>query len=351
MARRELDVTDPAIERFIDVNGLRMHVLEQGRGPLVVLLHGFPDLPYMWKHVMSALAAAGFRAVAPAQRGFGRTGEAGDVSQYTILHLVGDIVALLDALGAREAVVVGHDWGATVAWNCALLRPDRFRAVAALSTPFTPRSEVRTTDRIRHFVGDGYSYVLHFQEPGVAEADLASLDLRQAFRRIFYSASGDAPVEHRWRPSGPRGTRFLDGTREPANPPSWWDEDHIERYANEFSRTGFTGALNWYRAMDLSWALTASFSGLSVTVPALFAYGEEDAVARHMHRAILGLRRLVPDLRQSLAMPGAGHWITLERRDEVNALLLRFLRMNVRNGDLAEKERSRASVSETGSPS
>jgi pimeloyl-ACP methyl ester carboxylesterase len=314
------------VERYVDANGLRMHVLEQGSGPVVLLLHGFPDLPCVWHAQMAALAGAGFRALAPTQRGYGRTEGASGPGHSTMLHLVGDAVALLDALGVGDAVVVGHDWGANVAWHCAMMRPDRFRAVVGLSTPFAPRGDTCPTERIRGFVGDAYFYVLHFQKPGLAEADFAAMDLREAFRRVLYGASGHALPGARWRPAGPRDMRFFEGTQDPRGLPPWLEAERIERYAAEFSRTGFTGALNWYRAMDLSWALTAPFAGASVQVPALFLFGEEDPVVRHVHRSIVHLRRHVPRLIDSIAMPGVGHWPQLERSDHVSAALIHFLR-------------------------
>ncbi|HEY4012945.1 MAG TPA: alpha/beta hydrolase [Polyangiaceae bacterium] len=318
-------MTAPLVERWVDVQDLRMQVLEQGRGPLVLLLHGFPSLPCMWKRSLAALALAGFRAVAPTQRGYGATGGADDTRRCSMLHLVGDMVALLDVLGEPQGVVVGHDWGAHVAWNCALLRSDRFRAVAALAAPFSPRSTVRPTERMRHFAGDGYFYVLHFQEPGAAEADFAEMGVERALRRIFHAASGDAPAERRWRPSGPRGTRLFEGTEDPDDLPPWLDPELVALHVTEFVRTGFTGALNWYRAMDLSWELTAPFVGLPVSAPALFMYGDRDPLVRHMHRAIVNLRRHVPRLKDTVVIEGAGHWVPLEAADRVNRRLVEFV--------------------------
>jgi pimeloyl-ACP methyl ester carboxylesterase len=319
-------MTPPPIERFVDVQGLRLHLLEQGRGPLVLLLHGFPTLPCTWLKTMAALADAGFRAVAPTQRGYGPTGGARDVRDCTMLHLVGDMVALLDAIGESRGAVVGHDWGAHVAWSCALMRPDRFRAVAALSAPFSPRSEVPPTVRIRHFVGDAYFYVLYFQEPGAAEADFAEMGVGPSFRRIFHAASGDVAVERRWRPAGPRGMHLFDGTEEPEQLPPWLERELLDHHTAEFGRTGFTGALNWYRAMDLSWSLTGPFAGMSVSVPSIFMFGDRDPVVRHVHRAIVNLRRHVPRLEDTVVVQGAGHWIALEAADRVNRRLIDFLR-------------------------
>src|SRR5437773_4502508 len=177
--------------RTIDTNGIRMHIAEQGTGPLVVLCHGFPESWYSWRHQLAALADAGFHAVAPDMRGYGQTDRPAEIDQYTLLHLVGDIVGLLDALGEPSAVIAGHDWGAPVAWHAALLRPDRFRAVIGLSVPFRPRGSVRPTT-VMPRTDDAIFYQLYFQTPGVAEAELER-DPRSAIRRVLYWGSGDGP--------------------------------------------------------------------------------------------------------------------------------------------------------------
>ena len=178
--------------RTVETNGIRMHVAEQGEGPLVLLCHGFPESWYSWRHQLTALAAAGFHAVAPDMRGYGQTDQPGEIDQYTLLHLVGDMVGLVDALGGGPAVIAGHDWGAPVAWHAALLRPDRFRAVIGLSVPYRPRGSVRPTTAMPQ-TDDAIFYQLYFQAPGVAEAEL-SRDVRSSIRRILFSGSG----EGRW---------------------------------------------------------------------------------------------------------------------------------------------------------
>src|SRR5882762_9095467 len=185
--------------RVIDTNGIRMHLAEAGAGPLVVLCHGFPESWYSWRHQLLALAEAGFHAVAPDQRGYGRTDKPEAIEQYTLLHLVGDIVGLLDALGARTAVIAGHDWGASVAWHAALLRPDRFRGVIGLSVPYRPRGTVRPTT-VMPQTDDAAFYQLYFQTPGVAEAELER-DPRDTIRRVLFWGSGDSP-----RPRRPVGS-------------------------------------------------------------------------------------------------------------------------------------------------
>ena len=312
--------------RFVETNGIRMHVAEQGTGPLVVLLHGFPESWYSWRHQIGALAAAGYRVVAPDQRGYGQTDRPEDVRSYTQLHLVGDVVGLLDALGEERAVVVGHDWGAPVAWNTALMRPDRVRGVVGLSVPFFPRGPVSMLTAARAGLGDGF-YMQYFQAPGVADAELAR-DVRGTIRRTLFSASGDAPRgEEPGQPVVPPGGGFLDLMAEPATLPAWLTEADIDAYAADFERTGFTGGLNWYRTIDLSWELMAPWQGAPVTTPALYVTGDRDLVFNMpgMGGLIAGLRAFVPNLTEAVILPGCGHWTQQERPDEVNAALLRFL--------------------------
>ncbi|WP_088346058.1 MULTISPECIES: alpha/beta hydrolase [Rhodomicrobium] len=316
--------------RTIETNGLRMHIAEQGEGPLVILCHGFPESWYSWRHQMRALAEAGFRAVAPDMRGYGQTEAPAEIEKYTLLHLTGDIVGLADALGAKTAVIVGHDWGAPVAWHCALLRPDLFRAVIGLSVPFIPRRPNPPTSTMPQDEASLF-YQLYFQTPGVAEAEF-SRDPRATLRRVLYSGSGDIP-RRSGSPSGlsgmvPRDGGFLTRTKDPEVLPAWLSEADLDFYAAEFARTGFRGGLNWYRNIDRSWELLAPFAGAKVSVPALYITGERDLVVqfRGMDRLIPNLKLFVPQLRETIMLPGCGHWTQQERPAEVNAAMLEFLR-------------------------
>jgi pimeloyl-ACP methyl ester carboxylesterase len=316
-----------AIEyRSVRTNGITMHAAEQGRGPLVILLHGFPEGWYSWRHQLPALAAAGFRAAAPDQRGYGRTDRPGSVEAYDILHLTADVVGLVDALGEKRAVVVGHDWGAAVAWHCALLRPDVFRALGLLSVPYLQRSwgEPRPTDAMRMLAGDGEFYQLYFQEPGKAEAELEA-DVRRAITMFLYAASGDAPPEKRWRYLFKKKERLLDTGGLPDELPAWLTGADLDHCTAEFTRTGFRGGLNWYRNLDRIWEQTRFLCGAPVRQPALFAAGERDAVIAMYSPAYEALPATVPDLRSRTLLPGAGHWLQQERPDEVNRLLIDFL--------------------------
>jgi epoxide hydrolase A/B len=318
--------------RTIDANGIRIHLAEDGSGPLVVLCHGFPESWYSWRHQLPALAAAGFHAVAPDMRGYGATDAPDGIDRYTLLHLVGDVVGVLDALGAETAVIVGHDWGAPVAWHAALLRPDRFRGVVGLSVPYRPRGTAPPTS-VMPQTDDAVFYQLYFQTPGIAEAELQR-DVRETMRRLLYSFSGEGfPSVSARSPFGgamvaKRGGGVLDGTEAPDVLPGWISEDDLDVFAGEFAHTGFRGGLNWYRNVDLNWELLAPYAGARVTVPALYVAGDRDLVVAFpgMDQLIANLSRFVPGLRATSILPGCGHWTQQERPGEVTEAILGFLK-------------------------
>ncbi|MCC3766927.1 alpha/beta fold hydrolase [Streptomyces sp. UNOC14_S4] len=315
--------------RFVEVNGIRLHIAEQGQGPLVLLLHGFPECGYSWRHQFGPLAEAGYRVVAPDQRGYARSERPEDPAAYSIMHLTGDVVALIRALGADSAVVVGHDWGAPVAWTTARLRPDLVRGVAGLSVPPTPRGPVRPLPVLRAALGDGF-YQNYFQEPGVADTELAR-DLESTFRRFLTAASGDSPFTDPPRPGVvPEGGGILDLMPEPGELPPWLSRADIAAFTREYAGHGeraFTGGLNWYRNIDRNWELLAPFEGLGIDVPALFITGDRDLVTAFpgMDKLLSALPGILPALHRSITLPGCGHWIQQERPEEVNSALLDFL--------------------------
>jgi pimeloyl-ACP methyl ester carboxylesterase len=316
--------------RTVETNGIRMYLAEAGTGPLVLLCHGFPESWYSWRHQLSALAEAGFRAVAPDMRGYGQTDRPEAIDQYTLLHLVGDMVGLIDALGVEQAVIAGHDWGAPVAWHAALLRPDRFRGVIGLSVPYRPRGPVRPTT-VMPQTEDAVFYQLHFQTPGVAEAEFEH-DVRRFIRATLYSISGDTPRREPTAMMVPRqGGLLARWAAEFVNPPtlpSWLTEADVDFYTAEFARTGFRGGLNWYRNIDRNWELLAPFAEARVGVPALYIAGDRDPVVAFpgMDRLIPNLGNFVPQLRRTIMLPGCGHWTQQERAAEVNAAIIDFLR-------------------------
>jgi pimeloyl-ACP methyl ester carboxylesterase len=321
--------------RTVEANGIRIHLAEMGSGPLVLLCHGFPESWYSWRHQLRALAQSGYHAVAPDMRGYGQTDRPESIDQYTLFHLTGDMVGLLDALGEQQAVIAGHDWGAPVAWHAALFRPDRFRGVIALSVPFRPRGPVRPTT-VMPQTDDAIFYQLYFQTPGVAEAELES-DPRSFLRGVLYGNSGDGPLREHGLPSdgvgmvprvgGIRG-RMSTLMVAPEVLPAWLTEADIDFYAGEFSRTGFRGGLNWYRNIDRNWELLAPFAGARLSVPALCMIGNLDLTMgfRGARETVGNMKQSVPLLRETIMLPGCGHWTQQERAAEVNAAMIAFLR-------------------------
>jgi pimeloyl-ACP methyl ester carboxylesterase len=322
---------DPAMadikHRMIETNGIRLHVAEQGEGPLVILCHGFPECWYSWRHQLPALAKAGFRAVAPDLRGYGQSDRPEEVEKYTILHDIGDIVGLVDALGVGQAVIAGHDIGATIAWQAALLRPDRFRGVIALGPPFRPRafggSVPPTTLMPRN--ENAVFYQLFLQTPE-AEAALGH-DMHRTFRSQFYSLSGDRPPTE--------GGALADAGMVPrkggvlADPPSlpaWVTESDIDVYVDAFTRSGWRGPLSWWRNIDRGWELLAPFTGAAMTSPALYIVGERDMLVAVFQQAIAKQSILVPKLRPAIMLGGCGHWTQQERALEVSSAMIDFLR-------------------------
>jgi pimeloyl-ACP methyl ester carboxylesterase len=318
--------------RTVEANGIRIHLAEQGSGPLVLFCHGFPESWYSWRHQLAALAEAGFHAVAPDMRGYGLTDRPAEIERYTLFHLVGDMLGILDALGEKTAVIVGHDWGAPVAWHCALLRPDRFRAVVGLSVPYRPRGGVAPTT-VMPQNPDASFYQLYFQQPGIAEAELEA-DTRMSIRKILYSGSGDVP---RRNPGGassggvgmvPRSGGFVTRMPDPETLPPWLSAADVDFYVQQFQHSGFRGGLNWYRNIDRNWELLAPYAGASITVPALYMAGDLDLVVAfpRMKEVIADLSRYIPQLRGTVMLPGCGHWTQQERVDEVNKGIIEFLR-------------------------
>jgi pimeloyl-ACP methyl ester carboxylesterase len=315
---------NPPKFQTLPVNGLQMRLAEQGSGPLVLFCHGWPESWYSWRHQMTALAAAGYRAVAADMRGYGGTDAPAAVEQYTMLHLVGDMVGLVKALGEESAVIVGHDWGAPVAWTSALLRPDVFRAVAGMSVPFTPQGK---TDLLSALQAQGITtfYMQYFQTPGVAEAELEA-DVAASLRRIYFSGSGDGPDRPTFGVLEP-GAGVLSNTVDPLALPAWLPREDLDYYTNEFKRAGFRGGLNWYRNLRRSWELLAPWRGCVIRQPSLFIAGSRDNVLRFpaSKSQIEAYPRTLPGLRGCYIVEGAGHWIQRERAAEVNRLLLAFL--------------------------
>lgn len=314
--------------RVVEARHARIELVEEGEGPVVLLVHGFPESWYSWRHQIPALAAAGYRAVAIHVRGYGRSSAPLEVEAYSMLQHVSDNLGVLEALGVERCAVVGHDWGSPIAAHSALLRPDVFAAAALLSVPFSPPGGRRPTDAFAQMgaaFGEEF-YISYFQEPGRAEAE-AELDVRSWLRGFYVAASGeggpgpDGKSIAFVRPGGMLRERFpvTDGL------PGWLTEQDLDFYVRLFEHTGFRGALNRYRNVDRDWLDLQPWRNRPITVPALFIGGEKDGPTIWGARALERHSATMPDLRGSHILAGCGHWVQQERPREVNELLLEWL--------------------------
>ena len=316
--------------RHLKVNGLHMRIAEAGEGPLVLFVHGWPESWYSWRHQIPAVAAAGFHAVAPDMRGYGGTDAPPEVADYDVHHLCQDLTALLDELGEEQAVLVGHDWGALVTWQCALLASDRVRAVANMSVPFNGRGRRSPIDAWRETFGENFFYILYYQEldedgNGIADAEF-NADPRGILSRLY--AAPDTPrddpeVTNPLRSAG----GWIPRLGKPQELPHFLTDEDLDYYVAEFERVGFRGGINYYRNFHRNWETTAELDGVKVSQPTLFIAGEKDGVIQGASKEALegSFSRGVDDLRGVHLIPETGHWVQQERPDEVNRLLLDFL--------------------------
>jgi pimeloyl-ACP methyl ester carboxylesterase len=306
-------------------DGVELHVTEAGPadGPPVILAHGFPELAYSWRHQVPALAEAGYHVLAPDQRGYGRSSPAASVEGYDIVHLTDDLVALIDDVGRERAAIVGHDWGSMVVWGLAQRAPERVAGVVGMSVPFIPRGDHPPTAAMRHLLGDAFFYMLYFQEPGVADADLAA-DPERTMRGMLLGLTPGAQAN-----ADPTamfvndGRGFVDRLPQVDGVPDWITEDEIAHYVAEFTRTGFTGGISWYRNLDRNWELMEPHAGRKVAPPARFVGGALDPVL--MMTPPSTQDGWLADDRGTVIVPEAGHRVQQERPAEVNATLLEFL--------------------------
>jgi pimeloyl-ACP methyl ester carboxylesterase len=312
--------------RVLAANDVRIHAVEAGNGPLVLLLHGFPESWYSWRHQLPALAGDGFRAVAIDVRGYGRSSSPPEIDAYRMLLHVADSVETVTALGDESAVVVGHDWGSPIAAACALLRPDVFRGVALLSVPYNPPGRRPPTEAFRQRGGDEEFYINYFQEPGRAEAEIEP-DVAGWLRGFYVAASANATPSSDGGTIAtvPAGGRLRDRFGPPGPLPPWLGEEDLAFYTGEFERSGFTGPLNRYRNIDRDWEDLRALGSSPIRVPSLFIGGEFDGPTVWGRRAIDRFPETLPDLRGSHILPGCGHWVQQERPAEVNRLLVDFL--------------------------
>ena len=309
-------------QRRVETNGISLNIAEQGEGPLVLMLHGFPESWYSWRHQFSALAEAGYHAVAPDMRGYGESDKPFEIEAYNQVEVVNDIIGLIPALGYETAVVFGHDWGAPTAWSCALNHPDKVSAVGALSVPFRPRGDSPPLATLKAIFKDRFFYQLYFQEPGKAEAELEK-DPAQTIRKFYHMASGEMNTSLLSEKSA--DADLLSDLPDPGTEMGpWISEEDVSFYANEFRQSGFRGPLSYYRNMDLTWELTKD-SPRQISQPALFVAGERDGVILMAADALKELDKHVTDLRVNKLIPKIGHWTQQEAPDEVNQALIQFL--------------------------
>jgi len=308
-------------QRRVATNGIQLNVAEAGKGPLVLLLHGFPESWYSWRHQFAPLAAAGWHVAAPDMRGYGKSDRPTEISAYNQVEVVNDILGLVKALGHETAVVIGHDWGAPTAWACALNHPDVFRAVVGLSVPFMPRSPVPPMALMRAMFEGQFFYQLYFYDPGVAEAEFEA-DIRTSLKKFLVMGGGETDLSQ--LPQKAPGDDMLSGLPNPDTLPKWLSEADLDTYAAEFTRSGMRGPLNYYRNHDLTWELTEG-APTELTQPACFIAGTNDGVVMMAQAAIDAMPHFVKDLRLTRMIPGIGHWTQQEAPDAVNAALLDFL--------------------------
>ncbi|KAK7333014.1 hypothetical protein VNO80_29774 [Phaseolus coccineus] len=308
----------------VEVNGIKMHVAEKGEGPVVLFLHGFPELWYSWRHQILALSSRGYHAVAPDLRGFGDTDAPASVSSYTCLHIVGDLVGLIDSLGVDQVFLVAHDWGAIIGWYLCMFRPDRVKAYVCLSVPLLRRNpNVRTVDAMRAMYGDDY-YICRFQKPGKIEAQMAEVGTEYVLKNILTTRKTGPPIF----PKGEYGTAFNPDMTNSL--PSWLSQDDLAYYVSKFEKTGFTGPLNYYRNMNPNWELTAPWSGVKIKVPVKFITGELDIVytsllnmKEYIHGG--GFKEDVPNLEEVIVQKGVAHFNNQEAAEDVSNHIYDFI--------------------------
>jgi pimeloyl-ACP methyl ester carboxylesterase len=313
---------------FITIqNGpIKLKVAVSGSGPLIVCVHGFPELWYSWRHQIAHFAARGFRVAALDVRGYGGSSKPREIAAYTLRHLASDVVAVIEHFGSGAAILFGHDWGAPIVWHTALLHPHKIRAVAGLSVPFFPRGNVPFIEIARSAYKERFFYQIYFQQEGIAEAEFES-DVASALRRTYFALSGGAPLNN-WLEPKPPEARLLDGLVDPQPFPDWMSESDLAIYVDAFRAGGFRGPLNRYRAQTIDFAELAELSGRKIAQPSAFIAGERDPVRAFIPGMDLYANPAIAcaDFRGSTIIPGIGHWVQQEAPEETNAALETFVR-------------------------
>ncbi|KAL4570342.1 hypothetical protein LXL04_025994 [Taraxacum kok-saghyz] len=312
--------------KMVPVNGINMHVAELGTGPTILFIHGFPELWYTWRYQILYLASHGYRALAPDLRGYGDTTGAptSDTTKFTTLHVVGDLVELINTMaapGEEKVFVVGHDWGATIAWALCLYRPDKVKALVNMSVTFNPRNrKIKPIDGLRALYGNDY-YIIRFQEIGEIEGEFAVWGTERVLN-AFFNYRKPSPVFL------PKGTGLGISLDDPIIVPSWMSKEDLEYYTSKFEKTGFTGGLNYYRAINLNWELIGPWTEAKVTVPVKFIVGDLDpiynsiGVKEYIEKG--GFKKDVPLLEDVIILKGVGHFLHEEKPEEINKNIHQF---------------------------
>jgi pimeloyl-ACP methyl ester carboxylesterase len=312
--------------RHATINGIHMHYVEQGEGLPVVLCHGFPHLWFSWHRQIAALAGAGYRVIAPDMRGMGQTGAPPEPEAYDVDHITADLVGLLDHAGVERAVFAGLDFGAFAIYDLALRHPERVIAVIGLENPAAPHNpDEPPLSEYRRIGEQHFLHIEYFRVPPRADRELAA-EPRRFLHKVYHTLSGAGDYFSVF--NYPPDTAYVDAMEEPPPLPwPWLSELELEFFVSEYSRTGFTGGLNWYRSMDLKWAQRRPFEGVESGVPAYFIGSEHDVDLEGFHGddPIGQMRAIFPLLQQVRMIPGAGHMVQLEASDAVNAILLDYL--------------------------
>ncbi|KAK7258935.1 hypothetical protein RIF29_24527 [Crotalaria pallida] len=313
--------------RTVEVNGINMHVAEKGQGPVVLFIHGFPELWYTWRHQILFISAHGYHAVAPDLRGYGDTDVPASVTSYTCFHIVGDIVALINSLGVDQVYLVGHDWGAIIGWYLCLFRPEIIKAYVCLSVPFLPRNpKVKMVDGFRAKHGDDY-YICRFQVPGEAEEQFAKIGTEAFIKNLLTSRQSSPPLLVR---EGMMSGTFNTKTKSAKSLPSWLTKEDLAYYASKFNKSGFTGPLSYYRNMNVNWELMAPWTGAQIKVPVKFITGDLDVVYNsldmkdYIHSG--AFKKDVPYLEGVVIQEGVAHFNNQEAAEDVNNHIYDFIK-------------------------
>ncbi|MDZ8188099.1 MAG: alpha/beta hydrolase [Nostoc sp. ChiSLP02] len=308
--------------RTIKTNGVNLRTVVEGQGPLLILLHGWPQCWYLWRHQIDPLVEAGFQVAVPDQRGYGGSDAPEDVNAYDIIHLTGDVVGIADALGRETFTVIGHDWGTIVAWNTALLYEERVNAVVGMSVPYS-RYPVGLLTKQENF-GDNFWYTVYFQKPGVAEAELEA-DIARSLRMI-YSIGKGSNAEGIFSKPKPSTSGFLDGLIDPEEPPLGLTQEDLDYYVEQYQRIGFHGGINWYRNIDRNIEITPQLQDKKISQTALFIAGEKDPVLNFPGMKLDDMSKWFLNLKEQVIIPDVGHWVSVESPEVVNQALLKFLK-------------------------